>query len=81
MPLELTPSESRNDLINNSWFAEKEAMWPGQKFCIEVDEVLENGRSDFQVNIHGMHHFQGQGSYMYGFVRIFLFSRARRTET
>jgi spermidine synthase len=23
-------------------------MWPGQKFCIEVDEVLLNGRSEFQ---------------------------------
>lgn len=55
MPLELTPSESQKDLIKNGWFAETEAMWPGQKFCIEVDEVLENGRSEFQVSLHLLH--------------------------
>ena len=27
---------------------EKVQLWPGQKFCIEVDKVLLNGRSDFQ---------------------------------
>lgn len=47
--LQLTPSNSRDTLIKDGWFAETEAMWPGQKFCIEVDEVLENGRSLFQV--------------------------------
>lgn len=46
--LQLTPSNSRETLIKDGWFAETEAMWPGQKFCIEVDEVLENGRSLFQ---------------------------------
>jgi hypothetical protein len=46
--LKLTPSSSQNDLIKNGWFGEIEAMWPGQKFCIEVDEVLVNGRSEFQ---------------------------------
>lgn len=51
MPLQLTPSSSsQHDLIKNGWFAETEAMWPGQKFCIEVDEVLANGRSEFQVS-------------------------------
>lgn len=49
--LQLTPSNSRETLIKDGWFAETEAMWPGQKFCIEVDEVLENGRSLFQVII------------------------------
>eukprot|EP01039_Chlorochromonas_danica_P003148 gene3148-3447_t len=48
MPLELTPSSSQHELIKDGWFSEKEAMWPGQKFTIEVDEVLANGRSDFQ---------------------------------
>eukprot|EP01039_Chlorochromonas_danica_P011815 gene11815-13305_t len=46
--LNLTPSDSQHTLIENGWFGEKEAMWPGQKFCIEVKEVLLNGRSQFQ---------------------------------
>ena len=44
----LTPSNSAAELIKDGWFSEKEAMWPGQKFCIEVEEVLANGRSEFQ---------------------------------
>jgi hypothetical protein len=48
--LDLTPSDSAKTLIKDGWFAETEAMWPGQKFCIEVDEVLLNGRSKFQVS-------------------------------
>jgi hypothetical protein len=51
MPLSLTPSTSQHQLIKDGWFSEVEAMWPGQKFCIEVDEVLANGRSDFQVTM------------------------------
>ena len=27
---------------------EKETMWPGQRFCIEVDHILLNGKSEFQ---------------------------------
>ena len=46
--LQLTPSNSRETLIKDGWFAETEALWPGQRFCIEVDQVLENGRSEFQ---------------------------------
>jgi hypothetical protein len=48
--LSVTPSDSANTLIKDGWFAETEAMWPGQKFCIEVDEVLLNGKSKFQVS-------------------------------
>ena len=44
----LTPSDSAKTLIVDGWFAETEAMWPGQKFCIQVEEVLLNGRSEFQ---------------------------------
>jgi spermidine synthase len=44
----LTPSDSQHTYIKDGWFSETEAMWPGQKFCIEVDEVLANGRSKFQ---------------------------------
>ena len=46
--IKLTPSESRNTLIKDGWFSETEAMWPGQKMCLEVEEVLCNGRSFFQ---------------------------------
>lgn len=46
--IHLTPSDSQHTLIQNGWFGEKETMWPGQKFCIEVKEVLLNGRSTFQ---------------------------------
>ena len=45
----LTPSNSRDELIKDGWFGETEAMWPGQKFSIQVEEVLLNGRSEFQV--------------------------------
>jgi spermidine synthase len=44
----LTPSSSQSTLIKDGWFSETEAMWPGQKFCIQVEEVLLNGRSEFQ---------------------------------
>jgi Spermidine synthase tetramerisation domain len=44
----LTPSSTAKSLVVDGWFAETEAMWPGQKFCIQVDEVLLNGRSEFQ---------------------------------
>ena len=46
--VKLTPSLSQHELITNGWFGEKEAMWPGQRFCIEVENVLLNGRSEFQ---------------------------------
>jgi hypothetical protein len=48
--VKVTPSDTASTLIKDGWFSETEAMWPGQKFCIEVDEVLLNGRSEFQVN-------------------------------
>jgi spermidine synthase len=44
----LKPSDSAKDLIKDGWFSEKEVMWPGQRFCIEVEEVLLNGKSEFQ---------------------------------
>lgn len=54
--IDLTPSDTASTLIQNGWFAETEAMWPGQKFCIEVDEVLLNGNSKFQVNYNLLFH-------------------------
>lgn len=44
----LTQSDSAKTLIKDGWFAETEAMWPGQKMCLEVEEVLVNGRSQYQ---------------------------------
>lgn len=44
----VSPSSSRDELIKDGWFTEKETMWPGQRFCIQVEEVLLNGRSKFQ---------------------------------
>mmetsp|Transcript_12173 Transcript_12173/g.20350 ORF Transcript_12173/g.20350 Transcript_12173/m.20350 type:complete len:310 (+) Transcript_12173:72-1001(+) len=46
--LSLSPSSSQDVYIKDGWFSETEAMWPGQKFCIQVEEVLVNGRSKFQ---------------------------------
>ena len=46
--LKLTPSDSQHTLIKDGWFYESETMWPGQRFGIQVDEVLANGRSEFQ---------------------------------
>eukprot|EP01138_Halocafeteria_seosinensis_P006191 gb/GECG01006332.1/.p1 GENE.gb/GECG01006332.1/~~gb/GECG01006332.1/.p1 ORF type:complete len:311 (+),score=35.67 gb/GECG01006332.1/:1-933(+) len=31
-----------------TWFAESETMWPGQQFCLEVKQVLYQGKSQFQ---------------------------------
>eukprot|EP01041_Mallomonas_annulata_P001520 gene1520-2920_t len=44
----LKPSNSADTLIKDGWFSEAETMWPGQKFCLKVEEVLLNGKSDFQ---------------------------------
>jgi len=49
MPLKLSPPTGfYDDLIKDGWFTEKEAMWPGQRMSIEIDEILESGRSEFQ---------------------------------
>jgi spermidine synthase len=34
--------------IKDGWFAEKEAMWPGQRFCLQVKEVLHQEKSQYQ---------------------------------
>ncbi|KAG5190364.1 spermidine/spermine synthase [Tribonema minus] len=34
--------------ITNGWFSEVEAMWPGQKFSLQVEKVLFHEKSDFQ---------------------------------
>jgi len=35
--------------VKDGWFTESEVMWPGQRFALKVEEVLHEGRSDFQV--------------------------------
>lgn len=52
--LSLSHSNSQEIYIKDGWFSEIEAMWPGQKFSIEVDEVLANGKSKFQVCIYNI---------------------------
>jgi len=34
--------------IKDGWFAEAEVMWPGQAMTLKVEEILYEGRSDFQ---------------------------------
>lgn len=46
--IQLNPSSSADEYIKDGWFMEKETMWPGQRFCIEVDHILVNGKSEFQ---------------------------------
>mgnify|MGYP000648320028 CR=1 FL=1 len=49
MPLELSPSTGFYDAyIKNGWFTEKETLWPGQRMSIEIEEILEIGRSKYQ---------------------------------
>ena len=38
--LVLTPSDSAKTLIQDGWFFETEAMWPGQKMGIQVRSDL-----------------------------------------
>jgi hypothetical protein len=45
----MQPSNSANELIRDGWFSEVEALWPGQKFSLAVDEVILNVKTDFQV--------------------------------
>ena len=35
-------------MIRDGWFTENEVMWPGQAMSLKIDEVLFEGRSDFQ---------------------------------
>ena len=35
-------------LIKDGWFNEKDVMWPGQRFSLKVENVLFEGKSDFQ---------------------------------
>jgi spermidine synthase len=36
------------DMIRDGWFMEKGVLWPGQAMCLQVEEVLHHGRSEFQ---------------------------------
>ena len=41
-------SSSASPYIKDGWFRETEVMWPGQAMTIKVDEVLFEGKSEFQ---------------------------------
>ena len=47
--MDLAHSDSAAHLIKDGWFFEVEQLWPGQKFGLQVKEVLLNGKSQFQV--------------------------------
>jgi len=34
--------------LKDGWFSESEVMWPGQAMSLKVEEVLYEGRSEFQ---------------------------------
>uniref|UniRef100_A0A6V1NMD1 PABS domain-containing protein n=1 Tax=Heterosigma akashiwo TaxID=2829 RepID=A0A6V1NMD1_HETAK len=34
--------------VKNGWFSESEVMWPGQKFSLQVEEVVFHQKSDYQ---------------------------------
>ena len=36
------------ELISDGWFMEKNSQWPGQAMSLEVDEILESKKSEFQ---------------------------------
>ena len=64
MPLKLAPATGFYDsLIQDGWFTEKETMWPGQRMSLEIEEVLENGRSDFQDILVFKSKTYGTGTY------------------
>lgn len=37
--------------LKDGWFTELGSMWPGQGMSLKVDDVLFEGRSDFQVSL------------------------------
>jgi hypothetical protein len=45
----MQPSNSAEKYIRDGWFSEVEALWPGQKFSLAVEEVLLNVKTEFQV--------------------------------
>ena len=38
--------------ITSGWFAEREVMWPGQRFSLQVKKVLHEEKSEYQVRLH-----------------------------
>ena len=35
-------------MMRDGWFSESEVMWPGQAMSLKIEEVMWEGRSDFQ---------------------------------
>lgn len=44
----MSSSSASSPYIKDGWFRETEVMWPGQAMTIKVDEVLFEGKSEFQ---------------------------------
>ncbi|CAH0474845.1 unnamed protein product [Peronospora belbahrii] len=43
-----TTSTTTSEVTTKQWFHETEAMWPGQKFSLEMKEILFQRKSEFQ---------------------------------
>lgn len=46
---EPAPGSLKQGLREDGWFTELSTLWPGTGLSLKVDEVLFQGRSDFQV--------------------------------
>lgn len=36
------------DQIKDGWFYESTVLWPGQRLCIQVKDILYKDKSDYQ---------------------------------
>ena len=64
------------NVAKEGWFTELSTMWPGMGMSLKVDEVLFEGRSDFQVRFLDYLLFFGFSSRRRGYSLVF-FSKER----
>lgn len=48
------PGTAAQGLRDDGWYTELSTLWPGQGLSLKVDEVLYQGKSDFQVSRRGV---------------------------
>lgn len=48
LPLEYPPPKDYSHLLIDGWFHERNELWPGQAFSLQVTKVLYHRRSNFQ---------------------------------
>jgi hypothetical protein len=49
-------SEANLDKLRNGWFSEVNEQWPGIALSLEVDSVLMEKKSQYQVNTRSLAH-------------------------